>query len=55
MEVAVPDDAIDRIHRIGKKEKNAAGILEQPFIIKFTSWKHSTFRCIQRQEKAGKS
>lgn len=42
MEVAVPDDAIDRIHRIGKKEKNAAGILEQPLIIKFTSWKHRT-------------
>lgn len=42
MEVTVPEDGLDRVHRIGKKEKNAAGIMEQPLIMKFTSWKYRT-------------
>ena len=37
--VTVPDDGLDRVHRIGRAEKNAAEIIEQPLIIKFTSWK----------------
>ncbi len=44
MEVTVPDDGLDRVHRIGKKEKNADGIMEQPLIMKFTSWKHAVYR-----------
>ena len=42
MEVTVPDDGLDRVHRIGKKDKNADGIMEQPLIMKFTSWKYRT-------------
>ena len=37
IEVEVPDGVIDRVHRIGKKEKN-----NQAMIVKFTSWKHRT-------------
>ena len=42
MNVTVPDDSIDRVHRIGKKIKNPTGSLEQALILKFTSWKHRT-------------
>ena len=40
--VTVPDDGLDIVHRIDRAEKNAAGIVEQPLIIKFTSWKYRT-------------
>ena len=42
MGVTVPDDGLDRVHRIDKKEKNAAGIVEQPLIMKFASLKYRT-------------
>ena len=37
VEVEVPDEVIDRVHRIGKKEKNNQGMT-----VKCTSWKHRT-------------
>ena len=50
--VTVPDDGLDRVHRIGRAEKNAAGIVEQPLIIKFTSWKYRTTVYIGRKKLA---
>ena len=41
--VNVPDDMLDRAHRIGKKYKNkTTGENEQAMIIKFLSWKYRT-------------
>ncbi len=43
MDVEVPDEVIDRAHRIGKKEKsNQTGVTGQAMIVKFTSWRHRT-------------
>ena len=42
MEVTVPVNVIDRVHRIGKRNKNADGTLGQPLIIKFTAWRYCT-------------
>ena len=41
--VNVPDDMLDRAHRIGKKSKNkTTGVNEQAMIVKFVSWKYRT-------------
>ena len=41
IEVDVPEDEIDRAHRIGKKYRED-GKNEQAMIVKFTSWKYRT-------------
>ena len=39
--VKVPDDMLDRAHRIGRKSKNkTSGVVEQAMIVKFVSWKY---------------
>ena len=41
--VNVPDDMLDRAHRIGQKSKNkTTGVVEQTMIVKFVSWKYRT-------------
>ena len=43
IDVAVPDEVIDRAHRIGKKVENKqTGVTDQAMIVKFTSWRHRT-------------
>ena len=43
IDVAVPDEVIDRAHRIGKKVENKqTGVKDQAMIVKFTSWRHRT-------------
>eukprot|EP00112_Aurelia_sp_Birch-Aquarium-sp1_P023509 Seg703.8 transcript_id=Seg703.8/GoldUCD/mRNA.D3Y31 product="hypothetical protein" protein_id=Seg703.8/GoldUCD/D3Y31 len=42
IEVDVPDEVINRAHRIGKKERDNQGITGQAMIVKFTSWRHRT-------------
>ena len=36
--VAVPDDCIDRAHRIGRVKANIDGVKQQAVIVKFRSW-----------------
>ena len=43
IEVTVPDEAIDRAHRIGAKVKDDnTGEVRQAMIVKFLRWKHRT-------------
>eukprot|EP00112_Aurelia_sp_Birch-Aquarium-sp1_P018942 Seg46.6 transcript_id=Seg46.6/GoldUCD/mRNA.D3Y31 product="hypothetical protein" protein_id=Seg46.6/GoldUCD/D3Y31 len=42
IEVGIPDEVIDRAHRVGKKEGDNEGITGQAMIVKFTSWRHRT-------------
>lgn len=43
IEVTVPDEAIDRAHRIGGKVKdNATGEVWQAMLVTFLTWKHRT-------------
>lgn len=49
--VVVPDDAIDRAHRIGKKVKDSdTGEVGQAMIVKFLSWKHRSSVYRSRKE-----
>ena len=38
LEVAVPDDCIDRAHRIGRVKTSDDGVKQQAVIVKFRSW-----------------
>ena len=40
--ISIPEDGIDRIHRVGRKYKRADGIKEQAIIMKFSCWKLRT-------------
>ena len=43
IDVTVPDEVINRAHRIGKKVENKqTGVTDQAMIVKFTSWRHRT-------------
>ena len=42
MNMSIPEDGIDRIHRVGRKYKRADGIMEQAIILKFSCWKLRT-------------
>ena len=38
MKVQIPKEAIDRVHRIGRKGQDQNGTLQQAMIVKFKSW-----------------
>ena len=55
IDVEVPDDAIDRAHRIGKKVKDRdTGEIGQAMIVKFLSWKHRSSVYRNRKESDDK-
>ena len=55
IDVEVPDDAIDRAHRIGKKVKDRdTGEISQAMIVKFLSWKHRSSVYRNRKESDDK-
>ena len=49
--VKVPDDVLDRAHRIGRNSKNKSpGVVEQAMIVKFVSWKYAVY-CARKMSK----
>ena len=40
--IVVPDDCIDRVHRIGLKKKNNSGVEAQPIIVRFSTFRDRT-------------
>ena len=53
MNVSIPEDGIDRIHRVGRKHKRADGVVEQAIIMKLSSWKLHT--AVYKERKKLKS
>ena len=48
MRVSIPEDEIDKIHRIGRECKRAGGVMEQAIIMMLSSWKLHTVVYKQR-------
>ena len=42
LNVKIPNEVIDRAHRIGKPFKNINGKVIHPVIVRFTTWRHRT-------------
>ena len=41
-EIEIPDDCIDRAHRVGKAFVDTNGARKQQVIVRFTTWRHRT-------------